>query len=98
MRVLNWTVMFLLFLQIVILISVRFSKQPDVANLVSTGYAASTAASSVPVPVSLHSFTALAKREGSAVVNVGMTQKIDIETFTFSGFPGIQPDDPYLDR
>jgi hypothetical protein len=57
---------------------------------------ANATASSVQPLVTLPSFTALVKREGHAVVNISITWKVSVDTFAFPGFPGIQPDDPFL--
>jgi hypothetical protein len=96
MRALSWTVMFTLFMSIVVLTSVRCSQRSDAVVAVSSGAVAYSAASSVPALVSLPSFTALVKREGPAVVNISITWKVSVDTFAFPGFPGIQPDDPFL--
>lgn len=97
MRALSWTVMLTLFLSVVVLTSVRCSQQSDQVNTISSGYAANTAASSVPAIIALPSFTALVKHEGPAVVNISTTQKISIEAFPFPGFPGVDPDDPFFE-
>ena len=97
MRALSWTVMFTLFISIVVLTSVRCSQQSDAVDSVRAGAGVNTAASSVPAVVSLPSFTALVKREGPAVVNISTTQKVSVETFAFPEFPGIQPDDPFFE-
>jgi len=97
MRALSRTVMLTLSLSIVVLISVGCSKEANQVNAISSGYAASSAASSAPALVALPSFTALVKHEGPAVVNISTTQKISIEAFPFPGFPGVDPDDPFFE-
>ena len=97
MRALSWTVMFTLFISIVALTSVRCSQQSYAVDSVRSGTAVNTSPSSVPAVVSLPNFTALVKREGTAVVNISTTQKVSIETFTFPGFPGIQADDSFFE-
>jgi serine protease Do len=94
MRAMSWTVMFTLFLSIVVLTSVRCSHQTDA---VAAGTALNTSASNVPALVSLPSFTELVKREGPAVVNISTTHKVSVEAVPFHGFPGVQPDDPFLE-
>jgi serine protease Do len=94
MRALSWTVMFTLFMSIVVLTSVRCSQRSDAVVAVSSGAVAYSAASSVPALVSLPSFTALVKREGPAVVNISTTQKVSVEALPF---PGIEPDDPFYE-
>lgn len=97
MRALNWSVMLLLFMSIMVLTSVRCGGRQDVAGVVSSGYAASATASGVPSLVALPNFSALVKREGPAVVNISTTQKVNVESFSFPEFPGMQPDDPFLE-
>lgn len=89
--------MFTFLISVVVLASVTCSRQSDAVSAVSSGAAASTAASGVPPLVSLPSFTALVKREGPAVVNISTTQKVSVEALPFPGFPGVQPDDPFFE-
>lgn len=97
MRALNLTLMFILFLPIVVLSSVRCSQQSDAVTKVNAAPLSNNAVSNVQPLVSLPSFTALVKREGPAVVNISTTQKISVEALPFPGFPGIHPDDPFFD-
>lgn len=94
MRALSSTVMFTLFISVVVLTSVGCSRQSDAVTNVSSAASANTAASSVPALVALPSFTALVKREGPAVVNISTTQRVSFEAVPF---PGIEPDDPFFE-
>ena len=71
MCALNRAMMLTLSLSIVVLISVGCSKEANKVNAISSGYAASSAVSSVPALVALPSFTALVKHEGSKVICTG---------------------------
>ena len=97
MRALSWAVSVSLFLSIVVLTSASCNRHSDEIHTLSSGYAASTVASSVPSLVALPSFTALVKSEGPAVVNISTTQKVSADAFPFPGFPGVNPDDPFFE-
>jgi len=97
MRAMSWTVMFTLFLSIVVLTSVRCSQQSVAVAAGKPPSAAIAAASGVPALVSLPNFTELVKREGPAVVNISTTQKVSVEALPFPGFPGVLPDDPFFE-
>jgi serine protease Do len=96
MRALSRAVWLTLLMAIVVLSSVQCSQPSDAGDAVRPGAAANATASSVQPLVTLPSFTALVKREGPAVVNISITWKVSVDTFAFPGFPGIQPDDPFL--
>jgi serine protease Do len=96
MRALSRAVWLTLLMAIVVLSSVQCSQPSDAGDAVRLGAAANATTSSAQPLVTLPSFTALVKREGPAVVNISITWKVSVDTFAFPGFPGIQPDDPFL--
>jgi len=97
MRAMSWSVMFTLFLSIVVLTSVRWNKQSDAVVADKSVAALGAPASSVPALVSLPGVTGLVKREGAAVVNISSTQKVSVEALPYQGVPGVQPDGPFVE-
>jgi hypothetical protein len=61
------------------------------------GSSLGTLAGKLQLLIFLPSFTALVKRDGPAVVNIGTAKNIRIESCPFPDFPGMQPEDPFLE-
>ena len=81
MRALSRAVWLTILMAIVVLSSVQCSQQSDAGDAVRPGAATNATASSVQSQITLPSFTALVNREGPAVVNISITQKVSVDFF-----------------
>lgn len=96
MRVFNWAVVFAFVLSLAVLGTLKYNQQHSAAASTENAVV-KAAANNSQVLVSLPSFAPLVRREGPAVVNISTTQKISVQSVPFSGFPGIDPSDPFYE-